>query len=73
MVWLLLTSVASFFPGLPVAVFGDETRVRLNEESWEMRLNIPGLSLDSLGESREITKRLPLFKIFLGCIMSPRG
>ncbi len=56
-----------------MAVFGDETRVRLNEESWEMRLNIPGLSLDSLGESREITKRLTLFSSFLGCIMSPGG
>ncbi len=42
-----------------MAVFGDETRVRLNEESWEMRLNIPGLSLDSLGESRENYKKIP--------------
>ena len=36
--------------GLPVAVFGDESRIRLNEESWEMRLTIPSLSLDSLGK-----------------------
>jgi hypothetical protein len=29
-----------------------------------MRLYIPGLSLDSLGESREITTRFPLFSRF---------
>ena len=36
-------------PGLPVAVFGDESRLQLNEESWDMRLTIPLLSPDSLG------------------------
>ena len=32
-----------------MAVFGDESRLQLNEESWDMRLTIPLLSPDSLG------------------------
>jgi hypothetical protein len=36
--------------GVPVAVFGDESRLQLNQETWETRLSIPGLSLDSLGK-----------------------